>query len=463
MNPTDLLELDSTMLGALPDTALLDRQRAVAELRRRADAAAALITAEITRRSRPELGHNGLAQRLGARTPALLVQQLTGATAREANSLVRVGAHLAAALEPAETDPAAPAWLRNVSTALAHGQLSLDAFEAIRTGLGTPDDHITSTDLTDAATTLLARASTITVERLAADARDLRAALDLERLADTEQAMRQRRYLHLTQQGDGMTRLTALLDPESAATITTAIDAATSPRRGGPRFVDPDALAVADRLLNDPRTTEQIAVDALVELVRIGTATDDHILLGSARTVTVHVTATDLDRRRGIARIEGQTAPLSIATVERHVCDGGIVPIHFDTDGHVVNIGRQQRHFTHRQRQALAARDGGCLFPHCQRPPSWTEAHHITQWSQGGRSDLDNGILLCRHHHLLIHNNGWQIARDGAQHWLTPPDTIDPTQQPIQLTSKQRITHEHGAGEQRVARERSAARELATA
>jgi hypothetical protein len=445
MNPTDLLELDSTMLGALPDTALLDRQRAVAELRRRADAAAALITAEIARRSRPELGHNGLAQRLGARTPALLVQQLTGTTAREANALVRVGTHLAAVLDPTATitgSPDAPAWLRQASAAVAAGRLSIDAFEAIRTGLGAPDDHITITDLADAAATLLARAPHITVERLAAEARDLRAQLDLDRVADLEDALRQRRYLHLTRQSDGMTRLTALLDPESAATITTAIDAATSPRRGGPRFVDPDALAVADRLLEDPRTIEQIAVDALVELIRIGTTVDDHILLGSARTVTVHVTAADLDRRRGIARIEGQPAPISIQTVERHACDAGIVPIHFDTDGHVVNIGRQQRHFTHRQRQALAARDGGCLFPHCQRPPSWTEAHHITQWSQGGRSDLDNGILLCRHHHLLIHNNGWQIARDGAQHWLTPPDTIDPTQQPIQLTSKQRVAHE---------------------
>ena len=443
MNPTDLLELDSTMLGALPDAALLDRQRAVAELRRRADASAALITAEITRRSRPELGHDGLAQRLGARTPALLVQQLTGSTAREANSLVRVGAHLAAVLDPADTgSPNAPVWLRQASSAVAGGRLSIDAFEAIRTGLGSPDDHITITELADAAATLLGRAPQITVERLAAEARDLRAELDLERLADTERAMRERRYLHLTRQGDGMTRLTALLDPESAATITTAIDAATSPRRGGPRFVDPTTLAVADRLLEDPRTIEQIAVDALVELVRIGTAVDDHVLLGSARTVTVHVTAADLDRRRGIARIEGQPAPLSIQTVERHTCDAGIVPIHFDTDGHVVNIGRQQRHFTHRQRQALAARDGGCLFPHCERPPSWTEAHHVIPWSRGGRSDLDNGMLLCRHHHLLVHNNGWQIARDGAQHWLTPPEAVDPEQKPIRLTSKHRITRE---------------------
>jgi hypothetical protein len=431
MTPTDLLELDSTTLGALPDPALLQRQRSLGELRRRVDAAAALIAAEIERRSRPELGHNGLAQRLGARTPALLVQQLSGSTAREANALVRAGAHL--------TSPDAPAWLREVSSAVAHGRLSLDAFEAIRTGLGAPDDHITTADLTDAATTLVARAPAITVERLAADARDLRAELDLARTADLEHALRERRYLHLIRQADGMTRLTGLLDPESAATVATVIDAATSPRRGGPRFIDPTARDAADALIDDRRTTEQIALDALVELVRIGTAIDDTILLGTGRTVTLHVTAADLDRRAGIARLEGQTAPISIHTAERHACDATIVPILFDADRRVVNIGLEQRHFTGRQRQALAARDGGCRFPNCERPPSWTEAHHITHWQHGGRTDIDNGMLLCRHHHLLIHNNGWTITREAGDYFVTPPPREDPHQRRIPAPSKSRI------------------------
>ncbi|MDF1479212.1 DUF222 domain-containing protein [Leifsonia sp. H3M29-4] len=455
MNPTDLLELNSGLLGGLPDPALLERQRSVAELGRRVDAAAALIADEIARRSRPELGHDGLAQRLGARTPAVLVQQLTGATARQANSLVRAGAHLAATLDSADPTAAGPSpsgiaagtaalWLAPAATALAHGAISLDAFEAIRAGLGAPDDHITTVDLTDAATTLVARAPAITVERLAADARDLRAELDLGRVTDLEHALRERRSLHLTRQADGMTRLIGLLDPESAATVTTAIDAATSPRRGGPRFVDPTARDAADALIDDRRTTEQIALDALVELVRIGTVVDDSILLGTGRTVTLHVTATDLDRRAGIARLEGQTAPISVRTAERHACDATIVPILFDADRQVVDVGLEYRHFTGRQRQALAARDGGCRFPDCARPPSWTEAHHVTHWQHGGRTDIANGILLCRHHHLLIHNNGWTITREAGNYFVTPPPRDDPDQRRIPAPSKSRLHYAAG-------------------
>jgi hypothetical protein len=434
MEPAALLELDSTVLGALSDPDLLDRQRSLAELRRRVDATSAVIASEIARRSRPELGHDGLAQRLGARTPAMLVQRVTGTTAREANSLVRAGTLI--------TTPSGPAWLRPVSAALAAGTISLEALEAldaIRTGLGEPDDHVTATDLTDAAATLLRRVPAITVERLAADARDLRAELDLSRVADLERALRERRYLHLTRQADGMTRLTGLLDPESAALVTAAVDAATSPRRGGPRFVDPAAAVAAERLIEDPRTTEQLALDALVELIRLGTAVDDTVLLGSGRTVSLHVSATDLERGRGIARIEGQSAPISIETAERHVCEAGVTPILFDSDGQVINVGRQQRHFTRRQRQGLAARDGGCRFPQCERPPSWTEAHHITEWRNGGSTDLRDGILLCRHHHLLIHNNGWRITRQGAEYSVVPPSREDPLQRPIPAPAKGRL------------------------
>jgi hypothetical protein len=461
MNPTDLLEFDSRLLGGLPDPDLLERQRSVAELGRRVDAAAALIADEIARRSRPELGHDGLAQRLGARTPAVLVQRLTGTTARQANSLVRAGAHLAVALQPTDAQPtgdpaandpaattaaasAAAPWLAPAAAALARGAISLDAFDAIRNGLGAPDDRITTDELTYAATTLAARAPAITVERLAADARDLRAELDLGRVTDLEHALRERRYLHVSRQADGMTRLTGLLDPESAATVATAIDAATSPRRGGPRFVDPAARDAAADLIGDRRTTEQIALDALVELVRIGTVVDDSILLGTGRTVTLHVTATDLDRRAGIARLEGQTAPISIHTAERHACDATIVPILFDADRRVVDIGLEQRHFTGRQRQALAARDGGCRFPNCERPPSWTEAHHITHWQYGGRTDIDNGILLCRHHHLLIHNNGWTITREAGDYFVTPPPREDPAQRRIPAPSKSRLQRASG-------------------
>ena len=104
-----------------------------------------------------------------------------------------------------------------------------------------------------------------------------------------------------------MTRIHGLLDPESAAVVVGAYDAATSPRRGGPRFVDPTEAARADAVAADPRTTEQIAVDSFVELIRIATMADPGAVLGRrGAAVQVLVTERDLSRRAGIGRIEGQ-------------------------------------------------------------------------------------------------------------------------------------------------------------
>jgi hypothetical protein len=59
----------------------------------------------------------------------------------------------------------------------------------------------------------------------------------------------------------------------------------------------------------------------------------------------------------------------------------------------------------------------------CDRPPSWTEAHHIDHWEEHhGRTDIDDGVLLCRFCHLLVHNRGWRITRTGGRYFLERPD-----------------------------------------
>jgi hypothetical protein len=155
-------------------------------------------------------------------------------------------------------------------------------------------------------------------------------------------------------------------------------------------------------------------------------------VLGAKRpAVTLHVTAADLHAGRGIARFEGQPAPISIDTAARMVCEVGVLPVLFE-GGQVVNLGREQRLFTRRQTLALAARDGGCTFPECERPPSWTEAHHINEWQRDrGGTDIADGVLLCRHHHLLVHNNGWRVTRDGADYAFVPPPGLDSEQRPV--------------------------------
>jgi hypothetical protein len=62
--------------------------------------------------------------------------------------------------------------------------------------------------------------------------------------------------------------------------------------------------------------------------------------------------------------------------------------------------------------------------------------HHIHEFSKGGSTDVADGVLLCRHHHLLVHNNGWRITRLEHAYSLIPPPEIDPDQRAIPLRSK---------------------------
>jgi hypothetical protein len=87
-----------------------------------------------------------------------------------------------------------------------------------------------------------------------------------------------------------------------------------------------------------------------------------------------------------------------------------------------LDVGRSTRVVSPAQRQALAVRDGGCVFPGCSRPLAWCEVHHVWHWLDGGPADLDNLALLCRAHHRAVHECGWRLIRgpDG-RFTATPP------------------------------------------
>jgi len=134
-------------------------------------------------------------------------------------------------------------------------------------------------------------------------------------------------------------------------------------------------------------------------------------LATKADSSTTNISTTNSSKAK-IGRLFGQRRiGVRVHIAQRIACDTGIIPVAFDTDGHIINVGREQRYHTHRQRIGLAARDGGCRADGCQRPPDFCEAHHIDEWLRDtGETSIRRGILLCRHHHTLIHNNGWHIT-----------------------------------------------------
>ncbi len=136
--------------------------------------------------------------------------------------------------------------------------------------------------------------------------------------------------------------------------------------RRGPRqrlgCVSP-GTARAEAIATDERTTEQYVHDAITQLLRIGVETDladsGRVIGSRSPAVRVLITADALTTRNGHGHIEGVATPISIETVERIACTTGTVPIVFDDQGQAINLGREQRLFTSRQRIALAARDVG--------------------------------------------------------------------------------------------------------
>lgn len=433
--------LHDTDLEALSDEQLLAVTRFGAEERRLSEAVCARAAGEIARRSAPALGSTGLAQRTGHRTAQQLVRATTGTSFRDASTSVRAGILAADAVSPAPAEP----WFRSIGFAVSAGTLLASAADAIRTGLGAPSELVSATALATAAEQLCADAMTLDVDRLAILARQVRDQIDEAGITDREGQRRAARSLRLVTQADGMTRLVWVMDPETAATVTDLYDRATSPRRGGPRFVSGDDATTAERILGDDRSVEQFASDTFAQLLRHGAAADSTQLLGSgAPVVRILVSADALHAGTGHGYIDGQTDPINITTVERLVCAGTTQTVTVDRAGSPLDVGREHRLYTARQRSALTARDGGCMFPDCDRPASWCESHHIAHWTRDtGRTDLADGILLCRHHHLLLHNNGWEIRRRGTDYWLTPPPTIDPEQRAIPLHSRSRAYIEH--------------------
>ena len=445
------LSLDASTYRQLDDRSLLAMAQLAAEQQRISGVLGAILAGEIALRSALELGHSGLAQRTGFRTPEEMVRSTLGVPARDAYLAVRVGRVVHG--ESSGVDP----WLAPVRDALRSGEISVAAADSISSGLAEHSSHVTETALLEATSRLRELATTLDADRLYRRAREARDDLDDVALAaahatlqadasraEREQAARDARALTFRRLPDGSGLLTWHLDPESAAACSALIDRATSPRRGGPRFTTSDARARARRITDDERSTPQLLSDVFLELLRHGAAADTTQLLGSgAPVVSVLVSHDALSNRTGRAHFAAQHGtpqlPTTIATAERLACAGDTVTITLDTHGQPLDVGREQRLYSRRQRLALAARDGGCRWPNCERPPSWSEAHHIRHWVRdAGRTDVADGILLCRHHHLLSHNNGWEIVREDADYWLVPPPDIDPQQQRIPLPTKSR-------------------------
>ena len=192
--------------------------------------------------------------------------------------------------------------------------------------------------------------------------------------------------------------VSGFLDAEASATVATTLDE-LQPIEGP----------------SDTRTQAQRRADALVLLCERAQGGDlpESRPIGGVETVISH----DLLARRPLldldalqCEIEG-FGPIPRITAERLVCDCAIARLVVDAKGEILDLGRRTRTIPRRLRRAVRLRDQHCQFPGCRAPAAWCDVHHLVHWLLGGETNLDNCALLCRRHHVAVHEGGWKLVR----------------------------------------------------
>jgi hypothetical protein len=323
---------------------------------------------------------------------------------------------------------------------------------------------VSAEQLHAAAVRLVAEAvAGVDADKLFRNARDLRNEIDLAGVKIREGERRQLRGLVHFPLPAGGGRAVWDMDTETYAEFVDTYDRMTSPKRGGVRFVDKAKAAQAKKIEDDERSFKQIASDGFIHLIKAGASVDDSVMLGSgAPIIRITVAEKALETGLGFARIDGQADVVSIDTVKRLMETGKSFRVGFDPGGTYIeqfdDPAAENRLFTKKQREILAAKFGGCMDPNCDRPPSWCEAHHIQfVVRDGGKTTILNAILLCKYHHLKYHNEGYEIALDATgNYWKIPPVSVDPDRTPIAMPLKTRNLDDLWAAEDRATEERAA-------
>jgi hypothetical protein len=167
---------------------------------------------------------------------------------------------------------------------------------------------------------------------------------------------------------------------------------------------------------HDDRDLERRQADALVELATGGGAQAQIQVTSSLETLLALAGAPAAEMEHSL--------PVSSKTIERLACDSSIARVLLNSESLVIDVGRSKRVVSEPGRRALAARDGHCRWPECERPASRSAAHHVVHWIHGGSSDLDNLILLCHRHHWMVHEGNWQLVRGDDGRVLTVPPMV---------------------------------------
>jgi len=327
--------------------------------------------------------------RQGSVTPIDWIRHQCKMSGPTAADRVRVGEQIARLPESAEA-------VRRGTIGFAH--LSLIARTASALATGQPFEE----------SALLEQAQQSSVGRLWHFCQHVRHAADPEGVAAEQRDAVEARRLQLSPCEDGMVLVGGRLDSIGGAALRTALEPLAHPGGAG-----------------DHRGRERRLADALVELA---THALDAGWLPQQASQRPHLQVTTslqtLVGLKGSPAAEMEfSSPISTKTVARLACDATINRVLLGSDSAVIDVGRARRVVSGTIRRALNARDRTCRWPGCDRPASWSAAHHLVHWVHGGATNLSNLILLCHTHHWMTHEGGWQLRRADDGRLLAIPST----------------------------------------
>ncbi len=371
-------EMGERRMKGLDRPSLCDEVAGAARMRAAADAHEARALAAIE-----ALGDRGAPASTVARSQGRCSQKEADRRAKRADTL----AQLPAAAE-----------------ALAQGRLSGEHVEALGRAVdATSPEAVNSSDLVEGACRRPA-------DLYARDTRDWIRRHQSE--AEIEEVQRRRfcaRRLSIWDNDDGMTVLHGEFDPVTGAELRNRIEAETN------RLFHADGGREAD----DSRTPQQRRADALCGLLTGSSNGTGNAAVAVRHQIPVIAIINNNDDGEIITGrlIDGTPVPQS--TLERLGCGSDLFGMLFSGDGEPLWHGDRVRLATDAQWRALIGRDGGCAI--CNASPSRCEAHHIVPRQTGGGTDITNLVLLCRHHHHLVHDNSHRIHPTDDGWELRPP------------------------------------------
>jgi hypothetical protein len=284
----------------------------------------------------------------------------------------------------------------NIADALREGRISYSAARAI-TRLDRPDPEVD--------TALIELAATSTVADLE------RAVRHYQLCAEQDQPPDFRRLecpsLHIRRGYDGTGSIEATFNDLEIDEIDAALRDAMDQKMGD----EPVEESSADDTSTDPVPVGNRRAAALMDLIRIGVTHLRELLTPSGDRYTIHI-VTDPDLRHP-EHLDG--TPIRPADAEQAACDAATIT-HYYRHGEPLNLGRRSRTWNTAQRRAITVRDVvTCRFPGCTH--HICDVHHLRPWVPDGPTDIDNGALMCRRHHRLLHHGF--TATGNANHTIT--------------------------------------------